>query len=274
MRHDRIACRRERLTPRILEMAIGLEQHNREIHQNRKSWNRKLVLRKVYSQFYREIANRFEPALGGLVVELGSGLGNLKEYVPQCVATDIFPNPWLDRVENAYALSFGDGTVGHLILFDVWHHLQYPGTALAEFSRVLVRNGRVIIFEPAMGWLGRLVFGRFHHEPLGEREGITWEAPAGFSPRDCQYYAAQANASRIFGSGEFAGRLRGWRVLEVRHFSALAYLASGGFRGPQLYPAALLPCLNRIDLALSKIPKLASRMLVTLEKADIGGQTT
>jgi SAM-dependent methyltransferase len=250
-------------------MAITQEQHNLEIHENREFWDRKAVLRRVYAQFYREIAGRLDPTTPGLVVELGSGLGNIKEHVPQCITTDIFPNPWLDRVENAYDLSFQDGAVGHLILFDVWHHLQYPGTALAEFARVLGPNGRIIVFEPAMGLVGRFVFGRFHHEPLGLGDEIRWEAPPGCSVRDCPYYAAVANASRVFGSGDFDDKFRGWRVLEIKYFSALAYVASGGFRGPQLYPAALLPCLNWMDSLLSTVPKLASRMLVVLEKAGV-----
>ena len=52
---------------------------------------------------------------------------------------DLFSNPWLDRRENCYAMNFADGSVSHLILFDVWHHLRYPGTALREFHRVLAR---------------------------------------------------------------------------------------------------------------------------------------
>jgi len=91
----------------------------------------------------------------------------------------------------------------------------------------------------------------------------------GCSVRDCPYYAAVANASRVFGSGDFDDKFRGWRVLEIKYFSALAYVASGGFRGPQLYPAALLPCLNWMDSLLSTVPKLASRMLVVLEKAGV-----
>jgi SAM-dependent methyltransferase len=153
-----------------------------------------------------------------------------------------------------------------LILFDVWHHLEYPGTALREFYRVLTEHGRVIIFDPAMGILGRFVFGKFHHEPLGLDDEIQWEAPESFSRRFPDYYAAQGNAGRIFGSTAFRKYLWSWRVTEIAYFSALAYLASGGFRGPQLYPAAALPLLNRVDSYLSRFPRLASRMLVVLEK--------
>jgi SAM-dependent methyltransferase len=247
-------------------VCLSPEQHNIEILENRKFWEKKPLLQKVYSQFYREIAQRLKPTVPGLIVELGSGMGNVKEHIPQCITTDIFPNPWLDRVENAYRLSFNKGEVSNLILFDVWHHLQYPGTALNEFSRVLAPGGRVILFEPAMGVIGRFIFGHFHHEPLGLEDEIQWNAPDGFSGREPGYYAAQGNASRVFGSTAFKDELRMWRIADIECFSGLAYVASGGFRGPQLYPEKLLPCLNLIDSALSRLPKLASRMLVVLEK--------
>jgi len=241
-------------------------QHNVEILENRQFWEKKPLLRMVYAQFYREIALRVNPAVPGLIVELGSGMGNIKEHIPQCVTTDIFPNPWLDRVENAYHLSFNQGAIGHLILFDVWHHLKYPGTALSEFSRVLAPGGKIIIFEPAMGHIGRFVFGRFHHEPLGLEERIEWYAPKGFSGYDPAYYAAQGNASRVFGSADFVNELSLWRISEVAYYSGLAYVASGGFRGPQLYPKAFWPLLNRMDSMLSRYPSLASRMLIVLDE--------
>jgi SAM-dependent methyltransferase len=247
-------------------MRTGRDQHNVEIHENRRHWERKPLLRAVYSQFGREIARRVDRRRAGWLVELGSGIGNLKEHLPDCITTDMFPNPWLDRVEDAYALSFAAGEVSHLILFDVWHHLQYPGSALREFYRVLTGQGRVIIFDPAMGILGRFVFGAFHHEPLGLNDEIQWEAPSQVIRQGLGYYAAQGNASRVFASGAFRQQLHSWRVAEVSYFSALAYLGSGGFRGPQLYPMAALPLLNRLDSFLSQFPRLASRMLVVLEK--------
>jgi SAM-dependent methyltransferase len=249
----------------------SLEQHNTEIHQNREFWNRKPLLRKVYSQFYGEIAKRVNPTVEGLIVELGSGLANIKEHLPQCITTDVFPNPWLDRVENAYSLSFEDESVSHLILFDVWHHLQYPGTALEEFRRVLRPGGRIIIFEPAMGWIGRFVFGLCHHEPLGLQDPIEWKAPGRIPGEAGAYYAAQGNASRIFGyrrSHDFRDKLQAWRRVDLQYFSGIAYVGTGGFRGPQLYPAALLPLFNRIDAFLSRVPQLASRMLVVLERRE------
>jgi SAM-dependent methyltransferase len=248
-------------------VSTPLEQHNIEIHQNRENWGRKPGLRAAYERFYREIAARIRRDINGRIVELGSGLGNIKTVIPDCVTTDIFPNPWIERVEDAYQLSFEDGSVSNLILFDVWHHLQFPGSALKEFRRVLAPGGRIIVFDPAMGLIGRIVFGGFHHEPLGLNQPIAWEAPSGSSSKEFRYYAAQGSASRIFTKPEFKPRLAGWRVAELTYFSGLAYVATGGFRGPQLVPGMVLEWLTPLDSVLSGIPWIASRMLVVLEAA-------
>ena len=134
------------------------EQHLIEMRSNRETWQRRRLLRVIYRRFYGLIRENLAP-FPEPVVELGSGIGAVKEFIPGCITTDIFPNPWLDRRENAYALNFPDESLSNLILLDVFHHLQFPGTALDEFRRVLIDNGRVIILEPAMGLLGRIVYG-------------------------------------------------------------------------------------------------------------------
>jgi SAM-dependent methyltransferase len=248
-------------------MPIEVGQHNLEIHANAERWRRKPLLQEIYRGFYLEIARELRRDLPGETVEIGSGIGNLKAVVPDALATDLFPNPWLDRIENAYALSFADGSVANLILFDVWHHLQYPGTALAEFHRVLTPGGRLVIFDPAMGLLGRIVYGLFHHEPLGLRDEICWWAPAGFCPAEMTYYAAQGNAQRVFFSDEWIARLRDWRPVRKRLLAAVSYVASGGFSGRQLYPRSLLPVFRAIDHVAERVPALfATRLLVVLEK--------
>jgi hypothetical protein len=242
------------------------DQHLFEMRRNKEVWEKKPLLKAVYGDFYQLIRNQLSSAEGS-TVELGSGIGAIKNYVPDCVTTDIFPNPWLDRRENAYALNFRDGCLSNLILLDVFHHLKFPGTALREFRRVLARGGRVIMIEPAMGFFGKIVYGLFHHEPLGLSDPIIWLAPAGFDPERAGYYAAQANASRVFLKGEFSDELRDWRLARVHAFADLAYVASGGFSKPQLYPSALLPLIRRVENLFLRWPELtATRLLVVLEK--------
>lgn len=244
-----------------------IAQHNQEIHDNLQHWMRKPLLQKVYRSFYERIAGFLVPGESGTTVELGSGIGKIRSVLPECITTDIFPNPWIDQVENAYQLSFPDGTVSNLILFDVWHHLQYPGSALKEFHRVLRPGGRTLIFEPGMGLLGRLIYGYFHHEPVGYRDPIQWFTPSNFSASEISYYAAQGNATRIFCTNSYSDLLSDWEVVDRMQLSAISYVCTGGFRGPQIYPAALLSLIRSMENLLDHFPMLfATRLLVVLQK--------
>jgi SAM-dependent methyltransferase len=250
-------------------VALPLGQHNIEIQRNRQAWQRKPMLREIYHGFYRLISTRIDPAVPGPVIELGSGMGRIKDIIPQCRTTDLFANPWLDGQENCYQLSFADNSTSNLILFDVWHHLRYPGTALGEFHRVLAPGGRLILFEPAASWLGRLVYNFFHHEPVAVRDPITWDAPADFSPGNADYYAAQGSATRLFWWGEGHERLAGWRLREVHPLASFAYFASGGFSGPQLGGRFLHGLMRGLDTLTAPFPRIfAARLLVVLEKRN------
>ncbi len=248
-----------------------MSRHQDEIQLNLKYWQRKPILREVYRGFHEAIAAFVTEDLKGHIIEIGSGIGSIQDVIPGCIRTDLFPNPWIDQVENAYALSFENQTVSHLILFDVFHHLRYPGTALQEFRRVLVQCGRLILFDPYISLLGLVVWGLAHPEPVSLFRPIEWLAPNGWVSTDSEYYAAQGNTTRLFGRSRYAGWLRGWSLIGKRRMAALSYVASGGYSGPQLYPGRWLPWMTRLDRALDRWPLLfATRLLVVLEKVEAG----
>lgn len=246
-------------------MSVNL--HQDLIEQNQAYWDRKPILRTLYGDFYRLIAKHLSNLADGKIVELGSGLGNIHDVFPECIRTDLFPNPWIDQVENAYKLSFASGSVSDLILTDVFHHLKYPGSALKELHRVLQKGGRVIMLEPGLSALGLVVYGALHSEPIATTKEIEWFAPEDWSPESVDYYAAQGNASRIFVGRRFRQNLKNWEKVETVRLSAIAYAASGGYSKPQLYPTALLPLMKKLEKGLDLFPTLfATRLLVILEK--------
>jgi SAM-dependent methyltransferase len=244
-------------------MTASAFQHQSEIRQHLRDWAGKPLLRQVYAGFYRKISAWIDPATPGRIVELGSGIGNLKQHFPQGLATDLFPNPWLDLACDAYELPFRDGTVSHLVLLDVFHHLQAPGAFLKEAARVLVSGGRLILLEPCISPASWFAYTFCHHEPVGWRRPICRSTSP--PPRPRPYYAAQGNATRLFLRRALPGWPAGWIVLHGEAFACFAYLLSGGYRKPALYPARWLGLISRVDAALSRWPGLfAGRCLVVL----------
>lgn len=245
---------------------MSIDLHKDLIDKNYRLWNRKPLLRAVYTDLYQSMA-RCRSGLDGITAELGSGMGSIREVLPDCIRTDLFPYPWLDQVEDAYHLTFADASLSNLLMVDVFHHLRYPGTALKEFQRALKPGGRVIMMEPGLSALGHLIYGPLHAEPTGKAKELQWAAPQGWSSDNMDYYAAQGNATRIFVHKQFADQLGDWEIVEVKRIAALAYAASGGYSGPQLYPAAAYPLVKAIEKMLQPFPALfATRLLVVLEK--------
>ena len=241
---------------------MNLEQHQIEIMRNKHAWESKRLLRTIYHSFYHEIAMLIDPRVQGKIVELGSGVGNLKSAIPDAICTDLFPNPWLDAVCSAYAMPFENNSVSHLVLFDVFHHLEWPNAFFNEARRVLTKHGRIIIFEPYISASSMAVYGLLHHEP------VAWNAPINFStnrPFDDRYYAAQGNATRLFFRLEMKQWLEGWSVFHKQPIVCFSYLLSGGYSKPAMYPETALPLLQKIDTMLSPMPSLfAARCLIGL----------
>ena len=241
---------------------MNIEQHQIEILRNKRAWDSKRLLRTVYESFYSQIVALIDPALKGKIVELGSGVGNLKSAIPHAICTDLFPNPWLDAVCSAYAMPFENRSVSHLVLFDVFHHLERPDAFFKEARRVLINGGRVIIFEPYMSASSMAVYGLLHHEP------VAWKAPINHSddaPPEDRYYAAQGNATRLFFRPDHRPWLKGWNVFHKRPIVCFSYLLSGGYSKPAMYPEFALPLVQKIDSLLSSLPAIfAARCLIGL----------
>src|SRR5439155_19086047 len=247
-------------------MSSPLDRHQTEIQGNLSTWQNKPLLRQIYGGFYDRILTLLDRKLPGRIVEIGSGVGNLKSPLPEAVGTDLFPYPWLDLVCDGYELPFCAGSLSHLILFDVFHHLRAPNAFLREARRALTEGGRLILFEPYISWFSWPVYGLLHHEP------VAWRAPINFTetlPRPRDYYAAQGNATRLFFLTQNRGWPAGWTVFHAEAFASFSYLFSGGFSKLAWYPAGCLNQMQSCDQKLSRWPRLfGARCLIGLSPLD------
>ena len=138
-------------------------------HDARDAWTRKPSLRAVYTDLYQRIAARCVP---GVILEVGGGSGNFKDYAPDTISTDIVAAPWLDAVADASRLPFADGAISNIVLFDVLHHIEFPVQFLDEANRVLRPGGRIIFSEPAITPISNLFYTHMHPEPVDMKADI------------------------------------------------------------------------------------------------------
>ncbi len=233
--------------------------------QFRAVWNAKPSLRAVYGDYYRRLE---EWARSGVIIELGAGSGNLKEVMPQVVATDIVTVPWLDAVVDAHALPFGDGTVDSIVGVDVLHHVQYPVRLLDEAARVLRSGGRVVLMEPAITPFSRVIFRLGHPEPVDLKADPLAEGHP--DPDKHPMDSNQALPTLLAGRHRTAveRRVPDLRLLRCAHLSLIAYPLSGGFRSWNLVPPRLVRPLLRLERRLVPVVGrlMAFRLLLVYER--------
>jgi SAM-dependent methyltransferase len=245
---------------------LGLVETLRE---HERAWERRPLLRALYREWFELISRRLAP-VPGPTIELGGGLGRLREVVPDAVVTDVEPTPWATAVVDAQNLPYADASVANLVLVDVFHHLARPARFLDEATRVLGPGGRAVLLEPYCSPLSAWAYRRFHHEPVDLDADPFADVP---QSSDEALDANTALPTLAF----FRRRIeleRGWpqlSLIDALRLSLLAYPLSGGFSRRPLVPPAALLALRALERVLAPLaPFAAFRCLVVLERARSG----
>jgi SAM-dependent methyltransferase len=231
----------------------------------RRIWNSKPVVRVVYNDYYRRIASRVLP---GSVLEIGGGIGNLRQSFDHVISTDIQFAPWLDCVADAQALPFGAETISNIVMVDVLHHLEFPVRFFREAIRVLRPGGRIVMVEPAITWGSTLFYRLFHHEPHSTRADplIDGTPRAGRDPYDSNQAIPTLIATR--DRSRFHTLLPDLQITGTAWFSLAAWPLSGGFKRWTLISTSMTHRIinfeSRLEPLLGRF--LAFKMMLTIDK--------
>ena len=241
--------------------------HKKIDFKNRKTYQNNKLIKIIYNNYYKKIKKNIYISNNRKILELGSGGGNIKKVIKNCITSDQFKNKNIDRIENIYKINFKKNSISNIILIDVFHHLKFPSLALKEIHKVLIKNGRIIMIEPAMGLIPRIIYKIFHYEPNGFNLKINWNHIPKKVPSLNQYFAAQSMPWRAFFLKELNLKSK-YKIKYIKPFSDFAFLLSGGYSYKAFYPKFLYSLIKLIDKILTSISIriFSARMLIVLEK--------
>ena len=234
------------------------------LKERREIWKSKEIIRRLYFRWYEAVADALRP---GKTLELGGGSGNLKEFFPDTISSDILFASWLDAVLDAHDLPFRDESLDSIVLFDTLHHLIEPANLFSEAERTLKPEGRIVLVEPYVSWASFFIYQFLH------AEGMVWKTDpfknTGSERGKRPFYGNQAIPTLIFEKcrERFAKNFPRLKIIREQRMDSIIYPLSGGFHNPSLCPIFMWPTfeyLERLLLPLNRF--LAFRLFVVMEK--------
>lgn len=207
---------------------------------------KKQLVRQCYDSWYSLLCRDVATApTNAKVVELGSGAGYIKEFIPEAITSDIVPGV-ADQVIDARCLPFADNEVKAILLTHVFHHIPDVRCFFREAQRVLIPGGVISMIECANTPLSRIFFKKIHPEPFVQ-EVKEWKFTEGHSMLDSN----QALSWMVFERDKyiFESEFPSFVVEQKQYLPWLGYLLSGGVNLTSLVPSFLMGFARRLDTA-------------------------
>ena len=208
----------------------------------------KPFLKQIYEEWYLSIASALPLTTCGPILELGTGAGYLKHYIPSLITSEVFHVEDVDVIINGLNLPFQNASLNAIVMTNVFHHLHDPRSFFKEAARCVRPHGVVIMIEPWVTPWSRWVYSLFHNEPF-RPESIYWEI-TGHGP------LTSANGALpwiIFHRDrkQFETEFPEWMILGITPTMPFRYLISGGVSMRNLMPGWSFKFWHRLETAFT-----------------------
>jgi SAM-dependent methyltransferase len=203
----------------------------------------KPFLKKIYEEWYNKFIYESKKLPSGILLEIGSGGGFLKEVFPQVITSDIQEIASCDKCLSAENLPYRKEELSGIFMINVFHHIPNPAAFLNEAKRTLKSGGKIIMvepFQPEGGWT---------IPSSGPLSGANGALPWIFFERDAT---------------EFHKKFPQLKIESVTYHTPLRYLLSGGVSRKALVPLWTWSLFKGVESILTGITKQAS-MFQTIE---------
>jgi SAM-dependent methyltransferase len=225
---------------------------------------KKEFLRRIYSEWYSLLSSTV-PQGSGDVLEIGSGGGFMREFIPELITSDLFSCQGVDMVLNACRpWSFEKNQLKAVLMVDVLHHLPDVQTFFNEADNAVSSNGSIAMIEPWVSPWSRLIYSRLHHEPFVPLSQ-EWSFPS-----NGPLSGANIALPWILFSRDrlaFKNKFKNLNIETIYPFMPTSYLLSGGVSMRSLMPGKFYPLVRLIEKWTGLEHKAAMFVFIKLIKA-------
>jgi SAM-dependent methyltransferase len=199
-----------------------------------------------------------------VIVELGCGAGLSKHFIgnERIVLTDVETREWVDRVVDAMAPDFADGSVDAFVCSHMIHHLYSPVRFFEGVRRKLKLGGLILIQEINTSLLMRVLLRIMRHEGWSYDVDV-FDPDATANDRRDPWSANCAIPELLFSDAHaFEAKVDGFEIVENELNEFLLFPLSGGVVAktwaPEL-PQWLLRGVTAFDkVAVGLLPSLCA----------------
>ena len=204
----------------------------------------KPFLKKFYHECYRSIAQSLPNDIYGPVLELGSGAGFLKDYIPNILTSEIIKIPDVDLILDGTNLPFSANTLKGIVMIDVLHHIPDAASFFSDAAACIKPGGVIIMIEPWSTIWSRFVYRQLHHEPF-DLDVKEWKLPT-------RGPLSQANSALpwiIFEKDreKFENEFPQFHIQEIFLNFPFCYLLSGGVSFRASIPGNMYNVIRKIE---------------------------
>lgn len=188
--------------------------------------NENVLLHEFYSDCYKIFKNELSKnSLNLKILEIGSGAGFIKKIIPNIITSEVVSLDDIDIQLDATNLNLANNSLDVIILLNVFHHISDVEKFLFECTRVLKKNGKILMIEPANTWFSRIIYKNFHHEEFEELS--DWHLKKGgrlTASNQALPFIVFERDLKIFNA-----KFPDLSMIKKIKFKPLHYLFSGGF---------------------------------------------
>ena len=234
----------------------GLEtiKNSRQYLLNNRKTNLFFLIEKRYSWMNKYIKENGK----GIELGCGTGIGELHIKSKHFELTDVLKNEWVTQIVDAHKMPFENSSLDFIIINNAIHHLFKPIVFLNECSRVLRKEGKLLIQDTHLSLFMRILINIVKHEGYSYNVDVFDSETICNDPND-SWSANLALPDLLFGDSKlFAEKVKYFKIDSKKYTEFFIWPLSGGV-------ASIIPVPN-INRKVLEFINFLDKIIISISK--------